>query len=88
MCLSVCQSVCKYGGHSSVRIGDFYFFGFFYIREQYDDLLSFKLDNVILFCCSFTILPYMNIGIYRYISFMLLWAIQSYMQQLVHSKTQ
>lgn len=35
----------------------------FYIREQFDDLLSFELDNVILFCCSLTILPYMNIGI-------------------------
>lgn len=43
----------------------------FYIREQYDDLLSFELDNVILFCCSLTILPYMNIGIHRYVSFML-----------------
>lgn len=41
------------------------------MREQYDDLLSFELDNVILFCCSLTILPYMNIGIYRYVSFML-----------------
>lgn len=49
----------------------FTFLFFFYIREQYDDLLSFELDNVILFCCSLTILPYMNIGIHRYVSFML-----------------
>lgn len=84
----MCQSVGKYGGHSFVRIGHFYFFGFFYMREQYDDLLSFELDNVILFCCSLTILPYMNIGIYRYVSFMLFWAIQPYVQQLVPNNTQ
>lgn len=84
----MCQSVGKYGGHSFVRIGHFYFFGFFYIREQYDDLLSFELDNVIFFCCSLTIFPYMNIGIYRYVSFMLFWAIQPYVQQLVPNNTQ
>lgn len=66
----------------------FTFLVFFYIREQYDDLLSFELDNVILFCCSLTILPYMNIGIYRYVSFMLFWAIQPYVQQLVPNNTQ
>lgn len=60
----------------------------FYVREQYDDLLSFELDNVILFCCSLTILPYMNIGIYRYVSFMLFWAIQPNVQQLVPNNTQ